>query len=163
MIRKLIYMSVAAAFAFAMMAVLESPAQAAGTVTLSGDITHNMTLKKSKTYVLQGGVFVRTGATLKIKPGTQIVGTAGSFLVIDKGGKMIAKGTKTKPIVFTSAQPEGQRARVDWGGLIFNGDAPVNCAGTAGGTCDGEGGTGAYGGTDPHDNQGVMKYVRVEF
>jgi hypothetical protein len=127
---------------------------------VQGDITQNTTWKKKKTYLLRGGVFVKNGAKLKIEAGTTIVGDSGAFLVIDKGSQIKAKGTAAKPIVFTSAQPAGQRRRQDWGGIIFNGQAPIN---VPGGTAEGEGGTGPYGGGNPDDNQGILRYVRVEY
>lgn len=163
MLRKLTVLTAAAVMTlagFVFVAPRPVEAQGGNVVVLSGDITRNMKLKKKKTYLLQGGVFVRSGATLKIAAGTQIFGDTGSFLVIDKGAKIIAKGKPTKPIVFTSAQPEGQRKRGDWGGLIFNGNAPIN---VPGGVAQGEGDTGEYGGTDAADNQGIMNYVRVEY
>ncbi len=60
----------------------------------------------------------------------------------------------------TSDQPVGFRGRGDWGGLILNGNAPVNLPGGVG---IGEGSTGIYGGSDPDDSSGVLRYVRVEF
>lgn len=161
MFRKLTVLAAAAMMTLAGMATFSATAEAQGgaPVVLSGDITSNLKLKKKK-YLLQGGVFVRSGATLKIPAGTQIFGDTGAFLVIDKGAKIVAQGTAKKPIVFTSAQPEGERRRGDWGGLIFNGNAPIN---VEGGVAEGEGDTGEYGGTDAADNQGVMTYVRVEY
>jgi hypothetical protein len=161
MFRKLTVLAVATVLTLAGMATFSSSASAQGNViVISGDITRNMTLKRKKTYLLQGGVFVRSGAKLTIKAGTTINCDTGSFLVVDKGAKIIAKGTAERPIVFTSAQPASQRRRGDWGGIIFNGNAPIN---VTGGVAEGEGGTGAYGGTDPDDNQGTMRYVRVEW
>jgi hypothetical protein len=161
MFRKLTVLAVATVLTLAGMAALGSSASAQGNViVISGDITRNMTLKRKKTYLLQGGVFVRSGAKLTIKAGTTINCDTGSFLVVDKGAKIIAKGTAERPIVFTSAQPASQRRRGDWGGIIFNGNAPIN---VTGGVAEGEGGTGAYGGNDPDDNQGTMRYVRVEW
>ena len=78
----------------------------------------------------------------------------------DGGGRINAIGTAQAPIVFTSDQPIGQRGRGDWGGLIVNGRAPVNLEGGEG---EGEGDTGVYGGTNPNDSSGVLRYVRVEF
>ena len=162
MLPKLSVIALAAFVVLAGLVTFSTPAKAQGgnVVVLQGDITSNMKLKKKKTYLLMGGVFVRSGATLKIAAGTTIVGDTGSFLCIDKGARIIAKGKANKPIVFTSAQPAGQRKRGDWGGLIFNGNAPIN---VPGGVAEGEGGTGQYGGTDAADNQGIMNYVRVEF
>jgi hypothetical protein len=113
-------------------------------------------------YVLRGAVFVRNGATLTIQAGTRVVGESGSVgtLIVERGGRLIANGTASAPIVFTSDQAIGTRNRGDWGGLIINGRAPVNLEGGQGA---GEGDTGVYGGTDPNDNSGVLRYVRVEF
>jgi hypothetical protein len=130
--------------------------------TISGDITSDTSLTRDQTWLLQGTVFVRAPATLFIEPGTTIVGDTASngTLVIDQGAQLLAKGTATAPIVFTSAQPVGSRARGDWGGLILNGRAPSNVPGGIG---EGEGGTGTYGGTDPLDDSGEFGYLRVEF
>jgi len=132
-----------------------------GSVILTGDITANRTLKASEKYVLQGFVYVKEGITLTIEPGTIIFGdkaTKGT-LIIEKGAKIIANGTVSKPIVFTSYQPVGQRGYGDWGGLIILGKAPVNQANPSI-----EGGVGRqYGGTDANDNSGILRYVRVEF
>lgn len=163
MLRKVTVFAVMAVLAFAGLVMTrtdEAKAQGGNVVVLTGDITRNMKLKRKKTYLLQGGVFVRSGAKLKIQAGTTIFGDTGSFLVIDKGAKIIAKGKADKPIVFTSAQPANQRQRGDWGGLIFNGNAPIN---VPGGVAEGEGGTGQYGGNDPSDDQGILQYVRVEY
>ena len=54
----------------------------------------------------------------------------------------------------------GLRDRADWGGLIINGNAPIN---VPGGEAIGEGDTGRYGGTNPDDSSGVLRYVRVEY
>lgn len=110
---------------------------------------------------LDGWVYVDNGATLTIQPGTIIRGTNKSVLVIEKGGKINAAGTKTQPIVFTSSQGAGFRAPSDWAGLVLCGQAPNNLAG---GTGTAEGGIGSeYGGTNPDDNSGVLTYVRIEF
>ena len=107
-------------------------------------------------------MFVNDGATLNIAAGTRVIGEAGSVgtLVVLRGGRLNAIGTRTAPIVFTSDQAVGNRARGDWGGLIINGRAPVNLEGGEGA---GEGDTGVYGGTNPNDSSGTMRYVRVEF
>ncbi|RPH55571.1 MAG: T9SS C-terminal target domain-containing protein, partial [Acidobacteria bacterium] len=101
-------------------------------------------------YVLRGAVFVEEGAVLNIQAGTQVIGEAGSVgtLIVKRGGRLIALGTREQPIVFTSDQPPGQRARGDWGGLIINGRAPINFGS---GEAAGEGDTGVYGGNNPND------------
>jgi hypothetical protein len=131
-------------------------------ITLRGEITKSMTLTPANRYVLEGGVFVRAGATLKIKAGTQIFAGPRSFLVVDRGAKIMAKGRSNKPIIFTSAQDAGNRRRGDWGGIIINGFAPIN-NGDSRGEADGEGNTGKYGGNNPDDSSGMLRYCRIEF
>src|SRR5690606_11941452 len=109
---------------------------------------------------LDGWVYVDAGATLTIDKGTIIRGTNKSVLSIERGGKIMAEGTQTEPIVFTSSQGAGFRAPSDWGGLVMCGNAPNNLAGGVG---IAEGGIGTeYGGTDATDNSGVLTYVRIE-
>ncbi|MCC5922192.1 MAG: hypothetical protein JJT77_00285 [Crocinitomicaceae bacterium] len=132
-----------------------------GLVELSGDLS-TQTLTKDKKYLLRGQVFVRNGRTLTIEPGTIILGdkaTKGT-LIIDRGGKMIADGTKAEPIVFTSALPAGQRDKGDWGGLIILGFANQNQPDPA---VEGITPNVFFGGNDDNDNSGVLRYVRVEF
>jgi hypothetical protein len=131
-------------------------------IVVTGEVTGSETWVNTNYYVLRGAVFVREGATLNIQAGTRIVGESGSVgtLIVLRGGRLMAIGTAQAPIVFTSDQPVGSRNRGDWGGLIINGRAPVNLEGGEGA---GEGDTGVYGGNDPNDNSGVLRYVRVEF
>jgi hypothetical protein len=111
--------------------------------------------------LLDGWVYVDDGATLTIDPGTIIRGTNKSALIIERGGKIVAVGTIEEPIVFTSSQGAGLRYNSDWGGLVICGKAPNNIDGGEG---IAEGGIeSTYGGTDPHDNSGMLKYVRIEF
>lgn len=134
-------------------------------VVLSGTMTEDLKLTKDKKYLLRGGVFIGADggktATLTIEPGTIIYGESATkgMLVINRGSKIIAEGTASEPIVFTSDKPVGSRTRGDWGGLIINGRAPLN----TGEEAYGEGGTGYYGGNNPNDSSGILKYVRVEF
>jgi hypothetical protein len=133
------------------------------TITLSGNITQNMTLKAQNRYMLNGFVYVKEGATLTIEPGTVIMGVLNTkaALIIERGAKIMAEGTREKPIVFTSAKPPGERTYGDWGGIIVCGRAPINVPGNEAVV---EGGTNAlFGGNDPNDNSGVIKYVRIEF
>lgn len=131
---------------------------------LKGRYKTDVLLTSDKTWVLQGGVFIggdnNDNATLSIQPGTKIVGSTGAdFLVVSRGSKIMAEGTKANPIVFTTASSTNTN-RGQWGGLVINGNAPVNLPGGQG---EGEGNTGVYGGSNPSDNSGVLKYVRVEF
>ena len=132
-------------------------------VVLEGEITSDMTLKAGDSNLLRGFVYVTDGVTLTIEPGAVIKGekaTKGS-LIIERGAKIIAEGTAEKPIVFTSDQAKGSRTYGDWGGLILCGKSTVN---NTAGEAQIEGGPRSYyGGQDPADNSGVLKYVRIEF
>lgn len=136
-----------------------------GTVIGNGEqefvFTGNQTLKKG-IYHLKGWVYVRDGAQLTIEPGTIIKGDkeTKAALIVERGGKLIAKGTAAEPIVFTSEQAAGSRRPGDWGGLILCGRAKNN----QGNDMQIEGGPRSHhGGTNDADNSGVLSYVRVEF
>lgn len=120
------------------------------------------TIRKG-TYTLRGWVYVGDGAELTIEPGTIIKGEKASqaALIVEPGGKLIAQGRADAPIVFTSAQPKGQRRPGDWGGLIVCGKAPNN-QGALGQQIEGGPRT-KHGGNDANDNSGILSYVRVEF
>jgi hypothetical protein len=141
----------------------DDPAPTSQTITVSGHITTNTTWTANNKYVLSGFVYVDSLVTLTIEPGTIIKGekaTKGS-LIIKRGAKIMAQGTVTKPIIFTSDQAAGSRNYGDWGGLIICGSANINVAGS---NATIEGGVDAqYGGTNNADNSGVLQYVRIEF
>lgn len=133
------------------------------TVDITGEITTDMHLTTDKQYLLKGWVYVTSGKTLTIDPGVIIKGdrnTKGA-LIIEKGAKIMAQGSATAPIVFTSNELPGDRTYGDWGGVIICGTAPTNW--TAGEAQVEGGPRSKYGGTDPHDNSGVLSYVRIEF
>ncbi len=113
------------------------------------------------TYYLKGWVYVADGAQLTIEPGTIIKGDKESMaaLIVERGGKLIARGEKNSPIVFTSEQPAGERKPGDWGGVIICGKARNNK-----GEMQIEGGPRSkHGGENDEDNSGVLSYVRIEF
>lgn len=131
-------------------------------------IRKSHTIKKG-VYTMVGWIYVEGGATLTIEPGTVIKGSnksydgrqaaTGSSLIIMRGAKIMAQGTRTEPIVFTSAQPKGSRKASDWGGIVICGKAKNNLT-----QMTIEGGLEAdHGGNDDNDNSGVLQYVRIEF
>ena len=140
----------------------DGPINVPSSTTLSGNINATTTLTSDKVWTLKGYVYVTDGASLIIQPGTIIksdIAEKGA-LCIERGAKIIAEGTPTKPIVFTSGQPEGQRNPGDWGGIVVLGRARTNRASDP--TI--EGGVGrVYGGTNDEDNSGILKYVRIEY
>lgn len=133
------------------------------TVIVKDSISADAHWTCDKQYQLQGYVYVTSGATLTIDRGVIIKGdkdTKGA-LIVERGAKIMAMGTATSPVVFTSNQPAGTRTYGDWGGVILCGKSNVNWNA---GEAQVEGGPRSfYGGTDPHDNSGEMHYVRIEF
>jgi hypothetical protein len=136
------------------------------TVTVSGELTSSTTWTSNNVYLIQGFYYVRDGVTLTIQPGTVIRGdkdTKGTLL-IERGAKLMAEGTASQPIVFTSNIAAGSRAYGDWGGVVLCGKAAIN---VPGGTAIIEGGpTSVYGGganPDDADNSGSLKFFRIEF
>ncbi len=130
---------------------------------LSG-VLETQTLTADTKWILNGIVSVPDGAVLTIEPGTIIAGDKASLgtLVVQRGGKIVAEGTAASPIVFTSNLPAGEREAGDWGGLVLLGKAPIN---EAGGEAEVEGfqDPQLFGGDDPNDSSGSLKYVRIEF
>jgi len=143
------------------------------TVTLSGSIAASRTLTPDTNYVLRGFVYVNSGATLTINAGTKIVGDTtalGSALFVLRGARIVANGTATAPVVFTSQRSAGNRSPGDWGGLVIVGNGRANRTGNvivegSNGSVVGanQAGTIYTGGTVDTDNSGTLRYVRVEF
>jgi hypothetical protein len=141
---------------------IEGPIGVPTTTTLSGNINTTTTLTSDKVWTLKGYVYVTDGAKLIIQPGTTIISDIAEkgALCIERGAQIIAEGTATKPIIFTSGKAVGERAPGDWGGIIILGKAKTNRSSEP--TI--EGGIGrAFGGTNDADNSGVLKYVRIEY
>lgn len=128
----------------------------------------NRTLSADTVYILTGWYFVDSTYQITIPAGTLIRGdsTSAGTLIIKRGARIFAQGNRHRPIVFTSNDPVGKRNPGDWGGVIILGKAPTNQPTTK----QVEGGFGTipnsdamYGGSDPDDNSGVFRYVRIEF
>ncbi len=149
-------------------------------VTINGDISSDFDLKCNQVYLLEGPVRVLDGATLTIEKGTTIKAkyvdstdptNVDKFgvLVIEPGSRLIAVGTADQPIVFTSSQPVDMRKPGDWGGIILLGNAPTNHKDSATmlptqGKIEGLAtSVGLYGGVNPDDNSGTLKYLRIEY
>ena len=130
-----------------------------GCKILSGEINENFSLTNIDCWKLKGNTFVIDGVELTINEGVEINAiddTEPTFLSIHQGGKIYALGSENNPIIFSSAsQIEGS-----WGGLIINGSAITN---TVIGPIEGNGTTGIFGGNNPYDNSGILRYIRVEY
>lgn len=130
-------------------------------ILVKGSISTNTIWSAKNKYLIEGFVYVESGATLTIEPGTIIKGDKATkaTLIIKPGAKIIAEGTIAKPIVFTSNQAKGARNYGDWGGIIILGRAKVNKSPA---TIEGEN-ISTFGGDVATDNSGILKYVRIEF
>ena len=114
-------------------------------------------------YKLRGGVTVKSGATLTIEPGTVIQAMGADVaIIVEKGGRIVAQGRREAPVVITCDANVGERESGCWGGLIVRGNAPVDSdEETMNGTMSEM--EPLYGGDDPDDSSGVLRFVRVEF
>jgi hypothetical protein len=115
--------------------------------------------------VLNGALFVKDGATLTIDAGVTIKALAGGtdvYILVEKGGAIIADGTPSNPIRFTSnaANP----APGDWGGLIINGKAPISRqSGSASNAATEVNNSIFFGGDIVADNSGILDHVILEY
>ena len=156
---------------------------------VSTNIKTNTTWYSDTVYQLTGRISVEDGATLTIQPGTIIKGEAGTganatALLIARGGKLMAEGTPSAPIIFTSVADEISQSDIAagnfaspnldptinglWGGVIILGKARISASNTAGDvssvqiegipTSDPNG---LYGGTDDNDNSGVISHISI--
>ena len=151
------------------------------TINKSGFIESDELWEKECIYILNNKVVVPSGVTLTIEAGTIIKGTSGtgslaSALIIAQGGKIIAAGSASEQIVFTSTADNitvgesygsnlDQNNRGLWGGLIVLGYAPSSFAGDVDALqiegIPAEDSWGLYGGNDPNDNSGILKYISI--
>ncbi len=141
------------------------PVLPCGTV-LSGNISTNRQLQGGCTHTVNGTVKVQPGVTLTVQPGATVEGRVGSpqgasVLIVLQDGKFNAPGTAASPIEFTSSDPP--RAIGDWGGVVLNGRAPVNVPGGVGSAEGLPPGEALFGGNEPNDSSGLIRFTRIEF
>jgi hypothetical protein len=133
----------------------------------------DVTLKSGHSYVIDGLVFVNEGQTLIIESGVVIRAKTGqgvnaSALIVARGGKIFANGTKQKPIIFTAEGDDLQgsiplKNKGLWGGLLILGHAPVNNFNEEAfieGIPENEP-RGVFGGNVIDDNSGVLRYISI--
>lgn len=146
---------------------------------VTSNITQNTTWETGKIYILESRIAVVAGAILTIQPGVVVKGQAGTganatALLVARGGKLMAEGTATSPIIFTSVADEIQPGEIAspnldpdlnglWGGVLILGYAPISADAPS---VQIEGippsdPNGLYGGDNPSDNSGVIKYVSI--
>jgi hypothetical protein len=133
-------------------------------------------------YLLNGRVFVETGDTLEILPGTVIKGMPGgadsaSALLVARKGYIICDGLPNNPIIFT-AQADDPADMFDmplhikglWGGLVILGIAHTNIVGDSNHIegipiteSRGIYGPGATYTADDADNSGIVRYTSIRY
>ena len=156
--------------------------------TLSGTIDEDYTLVAGVEYRLSGVVKVGdgnveitsaeqmaaiqdAGVSLVIRPGVNVNAFADGVLLVTRGSKLIANGSATSPITFSSIDPDFN-GMGEWGGVVIQGFAPQYGQGGTG-ACFAEGETWCnvmgeggdfvkqYGGNLPADDSGIIRYVRI--
>ncbi|ALO16708.1 hypothetical protein L21SP5_03088 [Salinivirga cyanobacteriivorans] len=161
-----------------------------GNTVVTDNISENTTWTSENVYELAGRITVLDGATLTIEPGTIIKGQAGTdanatALLVARGGTLMAEGTASAPIIFTSVADEITPEDVEagnfaspnldpdinglWGGVIVLGKARISAQNENDQdatevqiegipTSDTNG---LYGGSTDDDNSGVIRYVSI--
>ena len=132
---------------------------------LAGNLTTDLILDASVAHNLTGTLLVKDGATLTIEAGTRINALAGGtdvYILVEKGGRIIADGTAAKPILFTSNASIPKAG--DWGGIIINGMAPLSRQASSSSNAATEVKNSIFfGGDDVNDNSGILNYVKLEY
>lgn len=132
---------------------------------LAGNLTSDLTLNSGIAHNLIGALLVKDGATLTIEAGTTINALAGGtdvYILIEKGGKIIANGTATSPIKFSSSATLPKAG--DWGGIILNGNAPLSRqAGSESNAATEVKNSILFGGSDVSDDSGILNYIIMEY
>ncbi|GAO28345.1 hypothetical protein [Geofilum rubicundum] len=160
-------------------------------VVVTQNISEDTRWTADNIYQLAGRITVLDGATLTIDPGTVIKGEMGTganatALLVARGGKLMAEGSATLPIIFTTVGDEitpediaaGDFASPNldpdanglWGGILIMGKAPISAsnkdtkADVSEVQIEGiptSDPNGLYGGSEEEDNSGVIKYVSI--
>ncbi|MGB0893259.1 MAG: hypothetical protein ACPGUD_02540 [Parashewanella sp.] len=131
----------------------------------------NLVAGKNVLYKLDGAVVVggdrADSATLGIQAGTNIFGGDGSYLVVSRGSKILAQGSKQRPITMTSEKDVLKGAAGEagqWGGLVLLGNGETNkCPDKNTCAASFEVGSHKYGGNDNADSSGQLSYLVVKY
>ena len=120
-------------------------------------VADELRLRSDTLYSLRGRLAVKAGATLRVEAGTLVRARgARAEIVVEPGGRIEVQGRQEAPAVMTCAAPVGRREPGCWGGLRVLGRAPA-VAGPGAALPE------TFGGSDPHDSSGTLRYLRVEF
>ncbi len=159
------------------------------TKIITENIAINTTWFADTTYQLGGRISVLDGVTLTIQPGTLIKGEAGTganatSLLVARGATLMAVGTPSAPIIFTTVADEITPALIAsgdfkspnldpnvsglWGGVLILGKGVISASNSSGDVSEVQiegiptsDPNGLYGGTDNTDNSGHLAYVSI--
>lgn len=132
---------------------------------VKGKVNSDFTMQADQVYVIDSTLSIENNSTLTIEAGSTVYfktydeNNLMARLIIARGSRIIAEGTATHPIVFTSDKvlrgetPTPQ----DWGGITIYGNAPTNQGAVV---IDG---SYRYGGTRSSENSGTLRFVRIEY
>jgi hypothetical protein len=150
-----------------------------------GELTQGPNFTCNNTYVLDKKIYIPAGQTLTIAPGTVVKGAANvvaanaTALIIERGGKIMAMGTESCPIVFTAAADpmDGTYPVYNvgmWGGIVILGKASNNLTLAANGpfvpggagklaVADGLGTVEGFASSNPQDQYGVATTLPTSY
>ncbi len=132
---------------------------------VKGRVNSDYTFQSALTYVVDSTFSIENNSVLSIEAGSSVYFRTSpdpnrvSRIIVTRGARINAQGTATDPIVFTSENVlRGETpTSTDWGGITLYGHAPTNQGATII-----DGGY-RYGGNQPNDNSGTLRYVRIEY
>ena len=117
-----------------------------------------------------------TDVTLTIDPGVIVYASGSSYIASTRGNTLIARGTRERPIIFTSRDNVlglvGEDSSSQWGGVVMLGRAQVTDCIASGATpgsndcefaLEGSITPARGGGTDNEDDSGVIEFVQIRF
>lgn len=133
---------------------------------ITSPVAGDVRLTNAATYLIDGPTLVGSGRNtdpgrLFIEPGTVISGSGAtlSYMAVQPGSQIIARGKPYAPIVFTGPTP----VNGSWAGLVLAGNAQCNSS-QDGSPCTYEAvASQQFGGTNNGDSSGVLEYVQVRY
>lgn len=141
------------------------PSETLGTSESALEISQDTTWGCDVGRLLAGDIVVRAPATLTIDAGVRVAAGPGAMLLVERGARLVAKGTREAPIVFTSAKAAGERQPGDWRGVILIGGAKSHTTNLPVYNTLDDARAHFGGGPNAADtaNCGSLTYVRIEF
>lgn len=117
-----------------------------------------------------------TNVTLNIEAGAIVYASGSSFLMVNRGNRINAAGTKARPIIFTSRDNvlglNNENSSGQWGGVVLGGRAPVTdciAPGATPGTTacerqvEGAAQPAIFGGATNNDSSGTLSFVQIRY